>query len=52
MVVLYSQYPLEIAGEDYRLDLLFYHLKLRCYVVIELKAEPFQPEISPPSMTR
>lgn len=38
------QYPLEIAGEDYRLDLLFYHLKLRCFVVIELKAGPFQPE--------
>ena len=31
-----SQYPLEIAGEDYRLDLLFYHLKLRCFIVIDL----------------
>lgn len=39
-----NQYPLEIAGEEYRLDLLFYHLKLRCYVVIELKAGAFQPE--------
>jgi len=38
------QYVLEIAGEDYRLDLLFYHLRLRCYVVIELKATPFIPE--------
>jgi predicted nuclease of restriction endonuclease-like (RecB) superfamily len=38
------QYPLEIAGEDYRLDLLFYHLKLRCFVVIDLKSGPFQPE--------
>lgn len=38
------QYPLEIAGNDYRLDLLFYHLKLRCFVVIDLKTGPFQPE--------
>ena len=39
-----SQVPLEIAGEDYRLDLLFYHLKLRCYVVIDLKGGAFKPE--------
>lgn len=39
-----SQYPLEIAGEDYRLDLLFYHVKLRCYVVFELKNGKFKPE--------
>jgi predicted nuclease of restriction endonuclease-like (RecB) superfamily len=38
------QYPLSIAGEEYRLDLLFYHLKLRCFVVIDLKSGPFQPE--------
>ncbi|MBL8211811.1 MAG: DUF1016 family protein [Bryobacterales bacterium] len=38
------QYPLEIAGEDYRLDLLFYHIKLRCFVIIDLKAGPFKPE--------
>jgi predicted nuclease of restriction endonuclease-like (RecB) superfamily len=38
------QYPLEIAGDDYRLDLLFYHLKLRCFVVIDLKSGPFKPE--------
>lgn len=38
------QYPLEIAGEDYRLDLLFYHLKLRCFVIIDLKSGPFKPE--------
>ena len=38
------QVPLEVAGEDYRLDLLFYHLKLRCFVVIDLKAGPFKPE--------
>lgn len=39
-----SQVPLEIGGEDFRLDLLFYHLKLRCFVVIELKMGPFKPE--------
>src|SRR5262249_41212694 len=38
------QYPLDIAGEDYRIDLLFYHTKLRCYVVIDLKAGSFKPE--------
>jgi predicted nuclease of restriction endonuclease-like (RecB) superfamily len=38
------QYPLEIAGDDYRIDLLFYHLRLRCFVVIDLKATPFKPE--------
>ena len=41
-----SQYPLEIDGKDYRLDLLFYHAKLHCYVVIDLKmgelSLPFQ----------
>ena len=39
-----NQYPLEIAGEEYRLDLLFYHLKLRCFVVIDLKSGAFKPE--------
>lgn len=39
-----SQYQLEVDGQDYYLDLLFYHLKLRCYVVIDLKAAAFQPE--------
>lgn len=38
------QYPLEIAGDDYRLDLLFYHLKLRAFVIIDLKTGPFKPE--------
>jgi predicted nuclease of restriction endonuclease-like (RecB) superfamily len=37
------QVHLELAGHDYFLDLLFYHLKLRCYVVIELKAVHFDP---------
>ena len=39
-----SQYHLEVAGEDFFVDLLFYHLKLRCFVVIELKATAFKPE--------
>jgi predicted nuclease of restriction endonuclease-like (RecB) superfamily len=39
-----SQYPLEVGGEDFRIDLLFYHLKLRRYFVIDLKAGPFKPE--------
>ncbi|MHB8482018.1 MAG: PDDEXK nuclease domain-containing protein [Nitrospiria bacterium] len=39
-----SQYHLEIGGEDFYIDLLFYHLRLRCYVVIELKIGEFQPE--------
>lgn len=38
------QYNLEVAGQDFYLDLLFYHLKLRCYVVIELKDKDFKPE--------
>jgi predicted nuclease of restriction endonuclease-like (RecB) superfamily len=37
------QVHLEFASEDHRLDLLFYHLRLRCYVVIELKATGFEP---------
>lgn len=37
------QYRLEVGGEDSFIDLLFYHLKLRCYFVIELKAGKFDP---------
>ncbi|MFA7658688.1 MAG: PDDEXK nuclease domain-containing protein [Candidatus Gastranaerophilaceae bacterium] len=39
-----QQYHLEVGGEDFYIDLLFYHLKLRCYVVIELKAKEFKPQ--------
>ena len=39
-----SQYPLQVGGEDYYLDLLFYHLNLRCFVVLELKTTGFKPE--------
>lgn len=35
------QYPLCVEGDMYYLDLLFFHLKLRCYVVVELKAREF-----------
>jgi hypothetical protein len=35
---------LGIGGNDYHLDLLFYHLHLRCYVVIDLKVEEFKPD--------
>jgi hypothetical protein len=38
------QVYLEVGGEDFYLDLLFYHLKLHAYVVIELKAGDFKPE--------
>jgi predicted nuclease of restriction endonuclease-like (RecB) superfamily len=41
-----SQYHLKVVGEDYYLDLLFYHLQLRCYIVIDLKMTPFEPEYS------
>lgn len=38
------QYHLEVGGDDFFIDLLFYHLKLRCYVVVELKTGAFKPE--------
>jgi predicted nuclease of restriction endonuclease-like (RecB) superfamily len=38
------QVYLEVGGEDFYIDLLFYHLKLHAYVVIELKAGDFKPE--------
>ena len=38
------QYHLEVAGNDYYLDLLFYHVTLKCYVVVELKNRRFIPE--------
>ena len=37
------QVHLEVGGDEFIIDLLFYHLKLRCYVVIELKARDFEP---------
>jgi predicted nuclease of restriction endonuclease-like (RecB) superfamily len=41
-----SQYPLVVSGKEYRLDLLFYHVNLHCYVVIELKMGEFEPQHS------
>ena len=41
-----SQYHLEIGGQDYYLDLVFYHLTLRCFVIIDLKMGDFKPEDS------
>lgn len=37
------QYPLQVGGKGYRLDLLFYHIRLRCFVVIDLKLVEFEP---------
>jgi predicted nuclease of restriction endonuclease-like (RecB) superfamily len=37
------QYRIKVGGDDYSIDLLFYHLKLRCYVVIDLKTGAFEP---------
>lgn len=41
-----NQYPIEVDGKEYRLDLLFYHVKLHCYAIIDLKMGEFQPEYS------
>jgi predicted nuclease of restriction endonuclease-like (RecB) superfamily len=38
------QYHLDVGEQDFYIDLLFYHLKLRCFVVIDLKCGPFKPE--------
>ena len=40
------QYPLQVGEKDYRLDLLFYHIRLRCFVIIDLKVVEFQPEFA------
>ena len=38
------QFRLEVAGDEFFIDLLFYHTRLKCYVVVELKAGAFKPE--------
>jgi predicted nuclease of restriction endonuclease-like (RecB) superfamily len=38
------QFRLEVAGDEFFIDLLFYHTRLKCYVVVELKAAAFKPE--------
>ena len=40
------QYPLQVGDKDYRLDLLFYHIRLRCFVVVDLKVVEFEPEFA------
>ncbi len=40
------QYRLEIDGDEFFIDLLFYHVKLKCYVVVELKTVKFKPEFA------
>lgn len=39
-----NQYKLEIGNKDYYIDMLFYHTKLHCYIVVELKNTEFKPE--------
>lgn len=39
-----NQYKISTENKDYYIDLLFYHLELRCYIVVELKATEFKPE--------
>lgn len=41
-----QQYKLEVAGDEFFIDLLFYHVKLHCYIVVELKAVKFKPEFT------
>jgi len=38
------QYPIQVGKTPEKIDLLFYHLELRCYIVIELKVKEFEPE--------
>lgn len=40
------QVCLEVGDENFYLDLLFYHLRLRCFVVVDLKMKPFEPEFA------
>lgn len=41
-----SPHRVTVGGEDFYVDILFYHLELRCFVVIELKMQAFQPEFA------
>jgi predicted nuclease of restriction endonuclease-like (RecB) superfamily len=41
-----SQYPIVVDEKEYKLDLLFYHTRLHCYIVIDLKVGEFEPEFS------
>ena len=39
-----NQYKISINDQDFYIDLLFYHLELRCYIVVELKTSEFKPD--------
>ncbi|MDB9526998.1 PDDEXK nuclease domain-containing protein [Oscillatoria sp. CS-180] len=39
-------YPISVGGQDFNVDMLFYHLKLRCFIVIQLEIDEFRPEQS------
>lgn len=39
-----QQYHMEVGGQDYYLDLLFFHTKLNCYFILELKIDDFKPK--------
>jgi hypothetical protein len=41
-----SQHRIQVGEEEFFIDLLFYHLKLRAFVVIDLKMQPFRPEFA------
>lgn len=41
-----SQFPIQVSGKDFRIDLLFYHFRLHCFVVVDLKTVEFTPEFS------
>ncbi len=41
-----NQYKINVDGDDYFIDMLFYHTKLHCHIVVELKTVPFQPEFT------
>jgi len=41
-----KQVEIKVGNRDFYIDLLFYHMKLRCYVIVELKAVEFEPEFA------
>jgi predicted nuclease of restriction endonuclease-like (RecB) superfamily len=46
LLIVQAQAKVEIGGQDLFLDLLSYYLRLRCYIVIDLKIEEFKPEFA------
>jgi len=38
------QYPITVGDKEFRIDLLFYHVHLKCYIVVELKTKEFEPD--------